>query len=130
MNILTGINRFLGFINDNWTSILVMIGLIIAIVKKVVDYVHLDRDEKIAVAKTYIKEGMLKMITDAEMDYENWNSCGSIKRSQVISKIYEDYPILEKVANQDALIAWIDEQIDSSLVVLRKVIADNKDEQE
>lgn len=128
MNFLTGINRFLGFINDNWTSILVMIGLIIAIVKKIIDYFSKSTNEKIAIAKYCIKEGLLKMITDAELDYENWDNAGSIKRSQVISRIYEEYPILEKVANQESLISWIDEQIDNSLVILRDTISKNMDE--
>lgn len=66
------------------------------------------------------------MVTEAEIDYEEWNKAGSIKRSQVINQIYGDYPILSKVIDQKALIEWIDETIDESLKTLREIVAENK----
>jgi hypothetical protein len=69
---------------------------------------------------------MLKMITDSELEYETWRESGEIKRSQVIKQIYAEYPILEKVADQNSVIAWIDTQIDNALVTLRKVIEENR----
>lgn len=126
MNIMDGINSFLMFVNDNWTGIIVMLGLIISLAKKVKDYIKQSDEKKIETAKVYIKECILKMITDAEVDYEEWKSAGSIKRSQVIQEIYDRYPVLDKVADQKALIAWIDKEIDNALKVLREVIESNK----
>ena len=126
MNMLNGIKNFLQFINDNWTSIIIIIGLCIAIGKKAKDYFSKSRDEKIAIAKTQIHEMILKLITDAEEDYEQWNKAGSIKRSQVISEIFAMYPVLSKVVNQNGLIQWIDNEIDGALITLRKVIEGNK----
>ena len=77
---------------------------------------------------TYIKECILKLITDAEVNFEEWNKAGSIKRSQVINVIYEKYPVLTKVANQEDIIAWIDTEIDNALVTLREVISKNGSE--
>lgn len=125
---MNGIQNFLSLVNDNWTSIMVVIGLLLTIYKKAKDYFSKSNDEKIAIAKEQIKERMLKMITDAEIDYEEWNKAGSIKRSQVIGEIFEKYPILSKSINQKELINWIDEEIDNSLKTLRKVVA-NKGEQ-
>ena len=65
---------------------------------------------------------MLKYVTDAEEDYANWVKAGEIKRSQVISQIYADYPILSKIVAQDDLIAWIDQTIDDALKTMRKII--------
>ena len=124
---MNGIQNFLSLVNDNWTSIMVVIGLLLTIYKKAKDYFSKSNDEKIAIAKEQIKERMLKMITDAEIDYEEWNKAGSIKRSQVIGEIFEKYPILSKSINQKELINWIDEEIDNSLKTLRKVVA-NKGE--
>lgn len=124
---MDGIQNFLFLINDNWTSIMVIIGLILAIYKKAKIYFSKSNDEKIAIAKAQIKERMLKMITDAEIDFEEWNQSGSIKRSQVIGEIFEKYPILSKSINQQEVISWIDEEIDNSLKTLRKVVA-NKGE--
>lgn len=125
MNILNGIQNFLQFINDNWTSIMVIIGLCVAIGRKAKNYFNKSDDEKIAIAKTQIHEMILKMITDAEEDYEEWNKAGSIKRSQVIGVIFNTYPVLSKVVNQEELIQWIDDEIDNALIILRKVIEEN-----
>lgn len=126
MNILNGIQNFLQFINDNWTSIMVIIGLGIGVAKKVKDYFSKSDEEKIAIAKSQIKETMLKMITEAEISYEEWSKAGSIKRSQVIEEIFAKYPVLSKAIDQSELIKWIDDEIDNSLKTLREVIEINK----
>ena len=125
MNIMDGITSFLTFVNDNWTAIVVALGLALGLARKIREYVQKTDEEKIEIAKVYIKECILKMITDAELDYEEWKSAGSIKRSQVIQEIYDRYPVLEKVADQEELLAWIDEQINSALEILREVISKN-----
>ena len=118
MNFLTGLQNFLNIINDNWTTILVCAGLIVGIVKKTQDYLSKSDDEKIKIAKAQIKQVILKKISDAEVDYEEWNKAGSI--------IYREYPILSKVVDQTELTKYIDDAIDDALVELRKVIDSNK----
>lgn len=125
MNIMDGIYQFFAFINNNWTMIFVVLGLVIGFAKKVYDFSKKSDQERVEIAKSYIKECILKMITDAELNYEEWKSAGSIKRSQVIQEIYDRYPVLEKVADQEALLVWIDEQINSALEILREVISKN-----
>ena len=119
---LDGIQNFLQFLNDNWTSIVVIIGLIVALVKKIKNFITKTDEEKIEIAKQQIQHTILKMITDAELDFESWNKAGAIKRSQVIGRIYGKYPILAKVVNQTELIDWIDEEIEKSLKTLKEVI--------
>lgn len=128
LNILHGIQNFLQLINDNWTIITVIIALIISIAKKAKDFFNKSDEEKIAIAKKQIQETMLKLITDAEIDYLEWVKAGGIKRSQVIKQIFEMYPVLSNVTNQDELIAWIDEMIDESLKTMREIF-ENGDEQ-
>lgn len=123
---MEGLQKFLQFLNDNWTSILVCIGLVIGIVKKTRDYMSKSRDEKIEIAKKQIQTTILKMISDAEVDWQEWSKAGSIKRAQVIKQIYEEYPVLSKVVDQKALIEWIDEQIDSALDTLREIVKTNE----
>lgn len=122
---MEGLQKFLQLLNDNWTSILVCIGLVIGIVKKTQDYMSKSQDEKIEIAKKQIQITILKMISDAEVDWQEWSKAGSIKRAQVIKQIYEEYPILSKVVNQKALTEWIDEQIDSALDTLREIVKTN-----
>lgn len=123
--IMEGLQKFLQLLNDNWTSILVCIGLVIGIVKKTQDYMSKSQDEKIEIAKKQIQTTILKMISDAEVDWQEWSKAGSIKRAQVIKQIYEEYPILSKVVDQKALTEWIDEQIDSALDTLREIVKTN-----
>ena len=124
---LDGIKNFIQFINDNWTAIIVIISVIIAIVQKVRNYFTKSKDERINIAKAQIQEIVLKLVSDAETDYKDWNKAGSIKRVQVIQKIFADYPILSKVANQDELIKWIDDNIDEALRELHKVVTQEKE---
>lgn len=126
MSILDGVKNFLEFVNENWTTIVVIIGLIIAIAKKGIAFFSKSDEEKIAVAKKQIRETMLKLISDAEENYEEWKQAGSIKRAQVINKLFANYPILSKVTNQEDLIKWIDDVIDESLITLREIVENNK----
>lgn len=119
--------ELLSFIYDNWTLILVVIGLIVGGVRKIKTYISLSDDEKLEVIKKQISEKMLKMITDAEINFEDWNKAGAIKRSQVIGKIFDQYPILSKIVDQSEIITWIDNEINESLKELRKIIKE-KDE--
>lgn len=125
---LNGIQNFLQFVNDNWTSIIIIISLIVAIVQKVKKYFAKSTEEQIATAKSQISEIVLKLITDAEVDYKDWEKAGSVKRSQVIQKIFDEYPILAKVADQQEVVNWIDEMIDTSLKELRNIVAENQPE--
>lgn len=124
---LNGIKNFLQFINDNWTTIIIIISLGIALYKKIKDYVSKSNDDKIAVAKKQVQEIILKLISDAEFDYYELSKAGSIKRAQVIQKIFEDYPVLAKVTDQNTLIEWIDETIDNALKTLREIVAANEE---
>ncbi len=126
MNILNGIQKFLELINDNWTTIMVILGLAAAIAQKAKNYLAKSDDEKIAIAKMQICETILKLVAEAEMDYEEWDVAGSIKRAQVINQIYEMYPVLSKIVEQPELVAWIDEQIDDALGTLRHIIKENE----
>lgn len=119
---LNGIKNFLQIINDNWVTICVIISLAISAFQKIKGFVQKSDAEKIAIAKKQIRETMLKMVSDAEADYDEWNKSGKIKRSQVIKKIYEMYPILAKAVDQEELTAWIDAEIDASLGTLNTLI--------
>lgn len=119
---LNGIKNFLQIVNDNWVTICVIISLAISAFQKIKGFIQKSDEEKIAIAKKQIRETMLKMVSDAESDYGEWNKSGKIKRSQVIKKIYEMYPILAKAVNQDELTSWIDAEIDASLGTLNGII--------
>lgn len=126
MIVLEGIKNFLQLINDNWTLIVVILGLLVTLGKKISIYFCKSDEEKIAIAKKKIEETMLKMIGDAEEEYEEWNKAGQLKRAQVVKQIFDENPILYKVIDQTELIKWIDDTIDEALVTLRKIVEENR----
>ena len=117
--------NFLQWLNDNWSVIIIVIGLIVALVMKIKSYLKLSNQEKIEIAYHAIKQRILTYVSDAEKEYEKYKKAGSIKRAEVIDKIYKEYPILNKVADQTAVTTKLDELIDDALVDLRAVIAKN-----
>lgn len=129
MNILDGIMNVLEYINDNWTAIIIIAVLIVSIVKKTVDFFNKSKDEQVEIAKKQIKEIMLGLVTNAEFDYAELVKSGSIKRSQVIERVFAMYPVLAKVADQEEVLAWIDECINSALEDM-KVVFENNDSEE
>lgn len=122
---LNGLKNFLQIINDNWTTILVIIGLLIGLWKKIENYISKSDEEKIEIAKKQIANAILEKITIAEQSYSEWSKAGQIKRSKVIAELYQEYPILSKVVDQAALTAYIDKQIDESLKILRETLEKN-----
>ena len=126
MNFLDGLKNFLQLIEANYMTILVCIGIIIGLYQKAKIFFKKDKQERYEIAKQQIREVMLKKITTAEIDFAEWNKSGSIKRSQVIEEIYKQFPILSKVADQEAVVAWIDEEINNSLKTLRTVVKENE----
>lgn len=125
MIILDGIKNFLLFVNEHWTEILVVVGLALVTWKRVKEYLQKTDEEKIQIAKTQIKETILRLVTQAEEDYADWVKAGAVKRAQVIEEIFRDYPILGRVTDQDSLIKEIDKMIDEALVELRDILSKN-----
>lgn len=125
MIILDGIKNFLLFVNEHWTEILVVAGLALVTWNRVKEYLQKTDEEKIQIAKTQIKETILRLVTQAEEDYADWVKAGAVKRAQVIEEIFRDYPILSRVTDQDSLIKEIDKMIDEALVELRDILSKN-----
>lgn len=125
MVILDGVKNFLMFVNEHWTEIVVIAGLGLAIWKKVESYLQKTDEEKIQIAKDQLRETILKFVTKAEIDYDDWVKAGAVKRAQVIDEIFAKYPILNRVTNQESLISEIDTMIDEALNELREILSKN-----
>ena len=122
---MKGLQRFLEFINANYVSILVCVGLIIGFVTKVMNFMGKSDQEKIEIAKAQIHEVILRLITSAEIDFNEWNEAGAIKRSAVISEIFRMFPILSRTTSQSEIVDFIDNEINESLKTLRKIVKEN-----
>lgn len=120
---INGIQNMTRFLCDNWTALVIFAAFAVAVAVKARQFLSKSDAEKLEIAKAQIREVILKLISDAEENYEDWNKAGSIKRSQVLQKIFEEYPILSKLTDQHEIVEWIDNLIDSSLVELRDIIS-------
>jgi vancomycin resistance protein YoaR len=122
MNLLTAVENFLKFINNNWTTIIIIIGLLIALYEKIMKYLKLSKQEKVETALKIVKEEMLKRMSDAELEWKGYKDSGQLKKSQVIAEIYQEHPELKKYVNQDELIKMIEQIIDDNMAEMNKVI--------
>ena len=119
---LNGIKNFLMMINNNWPTIVVIIGLCIMVYRKIKDFVYLSEDEKIKAAKEQLSSVVLSQVSSAEIQYKDYQKAGEIKRSQVIDEIFKKYPILSKVTDQEELLQYIDNLIDEALKTVREIV--------
>ena len=122
---MKGIQNFLEFIIANWTSVVVIFCIIFLIITRIKAFFSHSKEERVEIAKEQIRQAILKWVSDAEIDYLEWQKAGAIKRSQVIQKIYTEFPIISKVVDQDSLVAFIDDCIDEALKTVREVVDDN-----
>ena len=119
---LNGIKNFLMMINNNWPTIVVIIGLCIMVYRKIKDFVYLSEDEKIKAAKEQLSSVVLSLVSSAEIQYKDYQKAGEIKRSQVIDEIFKKYPVLSKVTDQEELLQYIDDLIDEALKTVREIV--------
>ena len=111
----------LEFVNNNWGLFMIILTLIFSIYVKVKGFIKLTPEQKIDIAKKAIKENILAYISDSEKTWLDYKKTGQVKRSEVISRIYNDYPILKEYINQEELIEFIDSLIDESLPEVNKI---------
>lgn len=126
---MEGIKNFLIVVNDNWTTIVVICGVGISIYRKVKSYLKLSNEQKIKSVWKAVDSVVLSMVSDAELNYTDWKGAGELKRSEVVSRIFAEYPILSKITNADEVIRRIDDCIDNALITVKSVIEDNAAEQ-
>lgn len=121
-----GVQNFLRFLSEHWVAIVIDVCIAVFFVKRVIAFLRTTKEEKIDIAKTQIRSIVLKLVADAEEDYAEWNKSGSIKRAQVIQQIFDSYPVLERVVNQQEIIHWIDGVINDALNEMRQSVAENE----
>ena len=118
---LNGFYNFFRFIVEHWTSLIICLALILVMSQKIIAFMQLEHDKKVEIAWKIISEKMLACVMDAEIEYQS--GTGRIKRSAVIAKVYEAYPILNSIADQEEVLAKIDELINMSLVEMKKILS-------
>lgn len=118
---MQGLVNTANFILENWSNIVFVAAVFIAVFFRIKKFFSMSKeDQKEAVLKV-VKEEILKIMSDAEKDWDNYVKSGEIKKSQVINTIYEQFPALSSFANQDEIIKQISDMIDEVKPTMDKI---------
>ena len=125
---MAGIVNILDTINNYWTYILIIVGIVIYMANYYKKYQAMTEEEQlderkrlVDLALSKVKEILPSLVALAEEDWNHLEKSGIIKRSQVVNNIYEQYPILKEYTNQAWLTKKIDEYIDAALKDIRNI---------
>lgn len=121
---MNGITNFLTFLNDNWTLIIACVAAIGGIVAKTVNWFKSNKQDRRKSAIEAVRRSMLALVTEAEQAYGA--GTGTVKRSQVLERIFAQHPILAQAVNIEETTNMLDEMIDEALKELRKLLEDNE----
>jgi hypothetical protein len=86
----------------------------------------LSNEEKIEAILIASKQIIIKQVSQAEMDWIDYKKAGNVKRAQVISQIYQEFPDLKKFISQEEIISKLDILIDDVLKNARAIINSNE----
>ena len=115
--------NFLTFLSENWTMILMVVTAVVAIVSKTRKWIRMDKKQKKDAILEIVRRTMLYLVTEAEREYGG--GTGSLKRADVLAKVFEKYPILAQYGNVDTIVKQLDYMIDDNLVVLKDLLENN-----
>jgi hypothetical protein len=121
---MNGILNFLTWLSDNWTMVLMCVVIVISLAQRAKVFFSKSKEEQVKIALEQVRLEMLDLVTEAEKTYGS--GTGTLKRSQVIQKVFERYPILSKVTSVDSLTIQLDKMINDSLSDMRKLLESNE----
>ena len=122
---MEAIKNFLQFINENWTMITAILAALAGIYAKFITWRKKTKKQKIDSAIEAVRVSLLGLVTEAEQQFGA--GTGAIKRSQVLSRIFETYPVLASALELDKLVDMLDGMLDDNLAKLNEMLASNEE---
>ena len=113
--LMTGFNNFIHLIQSQWTNIVVVIAIIATVVKTALSYSSMTEEQRVQSSLKVVKEELMRLMCQAEIQWKDYKKSGDLKRSQVIKDIYNQFPFLSKYMDQDKLVKTIYEMIDKQM---------------
>ena len=99
-----------------------LVGFVFLLSVEIKKYLKMSDEEKVQAALKAIKPILLKHMSEAEVKWDNYKKAGELKKSAVIQKVYDQFPVLKTYKNQDELIKMIETMIDEQLVEVNRII--------
>lgn len=116
------VNNVVNSLSNSLPTIIIVIAIIIGVVRKVIQYSKMTKEERVNAALKVIKEELLKLMSDAEIEWEDYKKSGELKKSQVLKEIYSQFPFLATYIDQDTLVNKLYELIDNEMENMNKII--------
>lgn len=121
---MEGINNTINLITQNWSTIVAIIGLCFLGYVEVKKYLKMSDEEKVQAALKAIKPQLIKLMSEAEIRWNDYKKSGELKKATVIQKIYEQFPMLKTYKSQEELIKMLEDMIDEQMKNMNKIIND------
>ena len=116
------VNNVVNSLSNSLPTIIIVIAIIIGVVRMVIQYSKMTKEERVNAALKVIKEELLKLMSDAEIEWEDYKKSGELKKSQVLKEIYSQFPFLATYIDQDTLVNKLYELIDNEMENMNKII--------
>lgn len=124
---MVGLKNLLNLIAENWAIISVVLSLIIFTIIKLKNWKNMSKDEKLDSLLLVIQQWILKMMCEAEKNWEDYNSSGEVKKSEVIAEIYKQFPQLADYSQQDEILTKIETMINGAMASMNKIMNPNEE---
>lgn len=116
------VNNIVNSLSNSLPTIIIVFAIIIGAVRTAIQYSKMTKEEKVNAALKVIKEELLKLMSDAEIEWEDYKKSGELKKSQVLKEIYSQFPFLATYIDQDTLVNKLYELIDNEMENMNKII--------
>lgn len=110
------------FLNSAWSIFIVILGIAIFLYTKITSYMKLTKEQKIEAGLKVVKSELLKLMSDAEIQWKDFEGSGELKKSQVITEIYNKFPFLTQYISQEELIEKISDMIEEKMDDMNGII--------
>lgn len=100
---------------------IIVVGLL-GVFKSYMRVSKLSKQEKVEAAMKVIKEELLSLMSNAELEWKRYKKAGDLKRSKVLTDIYTQFPFLATYIDQDTLCEKIYSMIESEMDTMNRII--------
>ena len=105
--------------------LIVLVLAILAGIREYKKYMNMSKEDRLKAILTIVKKEDLELMCSAEEIYSEYEKSGKLKESNVISEIYEKFPVLSEFKNQDEIIdiisGFIKDEMDSMNKIVNKL---------
>lgn len=125
---MQGLTNLVTIAQNVWAIVVAIAAIIYCIAMYIKRLKNLSDSDKFWVAVSCMKAEILSLMSAAEIDWKDFPKAGQIKRSQVISEIFQRYPILRERVSEEDIEKLIDMAINEMMDELNEVIRKNSQE--